>query len=59
MPNVPLQRLPQNIKIPQQLKRQERGLWGNPCSVNRDCPKGKQCRPSGHGCCNHAPKRCY
>lgn len=58
MPNVPLQKLPNNIRIPQHLRRQERGLWGKRCSVNRDCPKGKQCRQTGYGCCNHAPKRC-
>ena len=48
-----------NLQIPQHLKRQERGSRGGiACSVNRDCPKGTSCRPTGHGCCNHAPKRC-
>ena len=53
-----LKQLPQKLNIPTNLRMRERGLMGKTCSVNRDCPKGKQCRPTGHGCCNHAPKRC-
>ena len=55
-----LQQLPQKVAIPQHLRRQEQGRAGGArCSVNRDCPKGHRCKPSGHGCCNHAPKRCF
>lgn len=35
------------------------GGRGGLCSVNSDCPGRQSCKPTGHGCCGHAPKRCF
>lgn len=35
------------------------GGRGGLCSVHSDCPGRQSCKPTGHGCCGHAPKRCF